>query len=407
MRPGLIASCIGVAVAALAVPAALIWAGPACADSWMLPETTTYLSPDKGCRLTIVPRDLENQLTYLEGKVDNVEKAGQRPGGNPQANATLERRLPDGRWERLWARALVNDVAPADALVSDGMDYVVTFDNWHSIGYGDDSIVIYDIAKGGVRTFSVETLLGAEYFAALPRSVSSVQWRGDKRIEGGQLVIDVVVPDESRSMGRENHVALAIDLASGKTSERSPGAWRKARASAERVNAAARAAEQTNRAARVAPLPGPPSHDELGWHSYLREAFWRVDPDWIEEYPATTVLLARGAPNYRDSVKWVGKHLETSGEGPEMFAAVDEADLIEVLAKVTARLRPGALHGKRVYIAASQGVHARLTALFAPSRATLTLLDPAKPIPQRPERLPRADGSLPTPFDFRKSEESP
>ncbi|ATY33648.1 hypothetical protein CVN68_18150 [Sphingomonas psychrotolerans] len=361
----------------------------------------------KGCRLTIVPRDLESQLAFFEGKVDHTEKAGQRPGGTPQSNATLERRLPDGRWERIWSRALVNDVAPVDALVSDGMDYVVTFDNWHSIGYGDDAIVIYDIANGGVRTFSVEKLLGTDYFAALPHSVSSVQWRGDKRIEGGQLVIDVVVPDESRSMGHENHVKLAIDLASGKTTERSPGAWRGARTFAERVNAASRAAEQANRAERGAPLPGPASHDVLGWHSYLREAFWRVDPDWIEGSPATTVLLARRAPNYRDSVKWIGKHLEESGGGPEMFAGVDEADLMGVLTKVTARLRPGALHGKQVYIAASQAVHARLTALFAPSRATLVLLDPARPIPQRPERLPRADGSLPTPFDFRKSEDSP
>jgi hypothetical protein len=243
MRRGLIASCLGIAAIALAVPAALVWASPACADSWLLPETTTYLSPSKGCRLTVVPRDLEDQLAYFEGKLEGSEQAGQRPGGSPKATATLERRLPDGRWERLWAGTLVNDVAPVDALVSDDMDYVVTFDNWHSIGYGDDAIAIYDIANGGIRTFSVEKLLGAGYFAALPHSVSSVDWRGDARIQGGQLVIDILVPSESTNRDSRRHVALAIDLASGRISERSPAAWRDAKASAERVNATRRAAD--------------------------------------------------------------------------------------------------------------------------------------------------------------------
>ena len=74
MKRGLIASCLGLAVAVLAVRPR--WSGQArpCADSWALPETTTYLSASKGCRLTIVPRDLENQLAYFAGEVDNSEK---------------------------------------------------------------------------------------------------------------------------------------------------------------------------------------------------------------------------------------------------------------------------------------------------------------------------------------------
>lgn len=233
------------AVAAIAVPAALIWAPSACADSWLLPETTTYLSRGEGCRLTVVPRDLEDQLAFFEGKVAGAEKAGQRADGNSEPNATLERRLPDGRWQRVWTRALVNDVAPTDALISDDMKYVVTFDNWHSVGYGDDAIAIYDIANGGVRTFSVENLLGADYFAALPHSVSSVDWRSDARIEGGKLSIGIIVPDGSLLPDTARHVTLVIDLVSGKILERSPAAWKDARASAARINATRRAAQQS------------------------------------------------------------------------------------------------------------------------------------------------------------------
>lgn len=406
MKRGLIVSCLGIAAIALAVPAMLVWAEPACADSWMLPETTTYLSPGKGCRLTVVPRDLESQLAYFEGKTNNTRNAGQHIGGTPNATATLERRLPNGQWQRVWSRSLVNDVAPVDALVSDRMDYIVTFDNWHSVGYGDDAIAIYDVANGGVRTFSVEKLLGSDYFAALPHSVSSVAWRGDRRIEGGKLIIDIVVPNESRSTAAERHVALAIDLASGKISERSPRAWRDARASAERVNATARASEQALRTAHIAPLLAPKADDEARWHAYLREAFFRLDADWVESYPATDVLRPRSAANYSDSVRWVTEGLSEGGD-VRMFAGANEADLIEVLKRGVAPLPRGALGDTRIYVAASEANRSRLTAIFAPSRAALILLDPSRPIPQRPERLPRADGSIPSRHDFQKSDAMP
>jgi hypothetical protein len=34
-------------------------------------------------------------------------------------------------------------VAPVSALVSEDGAYLITFDNWHSMGYGDDVVVLY------------------------------------------------------------------------------------------------------------------------------------------------------------------------------------------------------------------------------------------------------------------------
>lgn len=401
MRRGLIASCLCIATLALALPAALLWAGPACADSWPMPETTTYFSASKGCRLTVVPRDLDSQIDYFERAAEAGEN-GLPPEGGPQA--TLDRRLPDGRWQRVWSRALVNDVTPTDALVSDDMAYVVTLDNWFSTGYGDDVIAIYNVANGGVRALSLEKLLGADYFAALPRSVSSIDWRGGARIEGNQLVIDITVPEETDGIASRHHVPLAIDLASGKPVERSPAKWKEARASAERINAAARAAEQAWRAMHIAPLLGPKPGDERGWTAYLQEAFSRLDSDWIEGYPATDELLARTAPGYRESIKWVTEGIREENGDVRMFAGDDSADLIDVLEKSLAGLRPGALRDVRLYVAAPEAARSRLAAIFAPNGAKLILLDPSRPIPQRPELLPRPDGSLPMPYDYRREE---
>lgn len=272
MKWGIIASCLGIAIPALAAPAALVWATPACADSWMLPETTTYFSADKTCRLTVVPRDLNSQLDFFEDKIAGKEKAGQREQGAGAPRATLERRDSDGKWTGIWSRALVNDVAPVSALISGDGHYVVTLDNWHSIGWGDDAIVIYDVRQGSERRFSVEKLLGKSYFRALPHSVSSVRWSETERIEGGQLLLDIVVPQESSERALAT-VTIAIDLATGAPSERNALAWRDARNAADRVNAAAIRHEEERRAARKAPLLGPQPQDVRGWHDYLKRPF--------------------------------------------------------------------------------------------------------------------------------------
>ena len=79
-----------------------------------------------------------------------------------------------------------------------------------------------------------------------------------------------------------------------------------------------------------------------------------------------------------------------------------EADLLNVLGAAIDQLDRNAICGARIYVAASEGARTRLETIFAPTVAELMLLDPAKPIPQRPEMMPRADGSLPYRRDFRK-----
>jgi len=68
---------------------AVVAASPTFADSWIPATRTSYLSPDKAMRLTVVPRDLENQLAYFTDKVDGKEPAGQRRGGEPRALGIL------------------------------------------------------------------------------------------------------------------------------------------------------------------------------------------------------------------------------------------------------------------------------------------------------------------------------
>ena len=138
------------------------------ADSWMPPETKTYLSGDATYRFTVVPKSV-----YSRTQKD--------PSGHRSfCEGTLERREGDG-YRQVWRNPLVNDEAPVDALVAGDTGYVVTFDNWGSMGYGDDVVAIYGPSGTRIRKLALKDFLDAEDIEALPRSVSSIWWRGASR----------------------------------------------------------------------------------------------------------------------------------------------------------------------------------------------------------------------------------
>lgn len=217
---------------------AMAAAGPARADSWMLPTRTTYVSADKATRLTVVPRELESQLAYFKDKVKEREFAGQRAGETTRtARAMLERRV-SGRWTKVWEAPLVNDVAPVSAIVSDDGAHVVTFDNWHGTGLGDNVVVIYRDGGRLVRMLRLDQILPAEYIKALPSSTSSLWWSGQHRFapDGQHLPLAVVVPDEDKlPSDRHATVDIAVDLDTGAVVPPAGGAWDRALAQATRV----------------------------------------------------------------------------------------------------------------------------------------------------------------------------
>lgn len=173
-------------------------AGFAHADSWRLPEVQTYHSPSGSLKLTVVPRTLANRLKYFEDKVEGREPAGQDPAsGRRECRGNLERLKDDGSWVLVWERGLVNEVAPVGALIADS-GYVVTFDNWHSVGHGPHVIVIYAPDGRLVRSLTLRDFLAPTEIEQLPHSVSSIHWGRDHHIaeDGATLILRVLEPGE-------------------------------------------------------------------------------------------------------------------------------------------------------------------------------------------------------------------
>ena len=130
------------------------------ADRWISPSITNYYSPNGIFRLRVAPAEL---------------------GPNGVCTATLSERKFLFRYAQKWTAPLSNRVAPVSALVSDSGKYIVTFDNWHHVGYGDDVVVVYDGSDGKLLwKYRLEDVLSREELCRVRCSVSSRWWASGK-----------------------------------------------------------------------------------------------------------------------------------------------------------------------------------------------------------------------------------
>ena len=361
------------------------------ADSWFPPEPKTYTSTDKAVRFRVAPRGLAGALPYFKDKVEGREPAGQLAGAGKRAYGLLERRAGNGRWETVWAGALVNDVSPVDALVAKSAKYVVTFDNWHSAGYGDDVVVVYGHTGNVISSMGLEGLLPKIYIEALPHTVSSIWWSGDHRLSNDEkrLILQVVVPSSSEERSKPRYVELEVDLARGRLIQPSGAAWSGALQAAKEVAASNAAAERERLAAHNAPLRAPATKDERAWFAYMEDAYFRVDPDRDSGYPERKFLRSPKAKDYKVSEGWVRESLLEEHQPGDviMFASASDEQLAKVIADTSKKLSAGSLRGVRIYLAVSQQTKSGICNSLRLSGATCIHLDPLKSIPQRPERI--------------------
>ena len=187
------------------------------ADSWRLPTRKTFYSKNRRFAVAIVPKQLAGQLEYFEDKVQERPDAGAAEGvPNNWPRAFVYSVHPNNELNLVTEFKLVNEVAPVTALVSDDGRYLATFDNWHSLGYGDDTIVIYRTDGALVRSLSLEDVLTTNDIEVLPRSISSIHWGGEHYIdEGNQLLVLRIQRCTGFDRCLEKSAEVAIHLADG------------------------------------------------------------------------------------------------------------------------------------------------------------------------------------------------
>jgi hypothetical protein len=376
----------------------------ATADSWAAPSAQLVESSDRHFRLFITPRAIVNQLAYFSDKVDGRSLAGQAANAASAPRGRLERRSSNGEWVVVWDRELLNDVSPVTATIS-SVGAVATFDDWHMVGTGDHAVVIYSPAGEVVRSFKLQEILPSYYIRALPASVSSIVWGGSHAFTGdGQaLVLQVLIPERDpdlRQRKEKKYAALPISASTGELLLIGDDGWSGALAEAQAAFTALEAREAAREAAFRAPLSPPSTKDTAPWHAYLREVFYRQDPDWREGFAGVSVIPDPDQVSRGPSIEHLRKSLtDYRHQGGVLMLAspMGEDHFVAPLERITANMKPDALAGDRVYVFGHQQIVDRSRAILEPLGAQVFQIDPDKAIPQRIERLAMMDAAKSAP----------
>jgi hypothetical protein len=183
----------------------------------MPPGETSYYSGGREFRLTVFPRVISSAEDYFRQSDRGAGKRGQKAGERDTCVGLLEKLREDGSYVAVWRRDLVNDVSPVSALVTADGRHVVTFDNWHSMGYGKDVVVIYGPEGGLVTSLGLAGFLSEEQIARLPRSISSIQWGGAHHFDPAErhVVLLVAAASGESAVGADGRRAGVLALEDG------------------------------------------------------------------------------------------------------------------------------------------------------------------------------------------------
>jgi hypothetical protein len=291
-------------------------------------------------------------------------------------------------------------VAPIDVLVANGGRGVVTFDNWHSMGYGPHTIVIYDGQGNVVRAFGLEDVFPKWFVAAQPHSVSSIRWRGRPRMsdDGTAAVVPIKLPSQN-SIGTDGPTLdLLVRLSDGEPVGLTGQAWKTAMVKAATTAREMCRADRDDVTKWNSPMAAPTEWIESAWHDYLREIVYRSTPSLNDDsapVAATTVLRPSSAPDFRRSVDWLKDALTAKTDIPDYdvraIGSPDYDRLTKEIEAVAPTIHAGRLKGVQLIVVVDEAHSARVRTALSRSGAALRVVDPLEKIPQRPERVRKAD----------------
>ncbi|MHC1761025.1 MAG: hypothetical protein AB9917_16265 [Negativicutes bacterium] len=145
------------------------------ADSWRPPKpTVTYESAALDARFIVTSSGRSDTLFACSGAI-YLKEAG------------------ESEWTKVWSKPLQNHLSPVTALVANRGWRVVTFDNYYSVGYGDEVVVFYDEKGEVLKKYSLESLLSETELKQVPRSISSRWWRSKATLEESLGLLKVEV----------------------------------------------------------------------------------------------------------------------------------------------------------------------------------------------------------------------
>ena len=297
--------------------ASIYEAGPVYADKWWPLAPSEHFSDDHFFRFVITPQDplpLPPPLPLPQREPRERERERASCTGALQR---WDSRSP-GKYQPVWARALVNDDAPVEVVVDSTGRFVATFDNWYATGYGSNAVVVYGPDGAVVRSLSLLDLLLPAEIARLSMSVGSVRWLESARFEGAtdRRLLEIQVRQAASDGTPTASIALRLDPITGSAL--------RSDADLEKI------AEQ-----RVLCQTLPASDSSIEWKACLAKAtsdVWcalcrRLRADPVRQVRAATPANLEGQP--LDSPEWSALGVVTGFHSVSLKKAGLEARLVE------------------------------------------------------------------------------
>jgi hypothetical protein len=162
---------------------------PVFSDSWREPRVIEYYSSDSTYYVKIIPRTVpEKYDKWLNAPARKKKKFTAQDTTVVPCHAKMFRKSHTGD-SLIWEQKLINRIAPVTAIVSDDGKYLITFDEWFSLGYGVDVMVVYDERGMLLKRYALEDISPFP-INTYKMSISSIWWRcGQKFIDNQNLEI--------------------------------------------------------------------------------------------------------------------------------------------------------------------------------------------------------------------------
>ena len=367
--------------AACAAAVAAFTPSPACADSWLPPETWSELSPCGEYRFTASPAPHD----------------GYKPIDDARPSGVLERRNGDGEWEQVWLGSLVNEIVPTSALVSDDGEYVVTFDNWYSHGHGENVIVIYGPDGTLIRSMKLTDIIPEMYKDSLQHSTNSVSWRDGAGIvaDGKSVFVDIHAPGTTFFDDTKKTHRFSIAFSDGAVTLPREREWRAALSKARFWALDAIIGNLEYQHMMRSPVTAPKSCEAYRWRTYLSEVYQRLSAAGSERgFVTRTVLLPPEAEDHRRTFVNFKSFLTNRrmSDNQMAVAAPCARQVLITAAEDVAKMAenevdPDPYSNATLYVSAPRADFETVLSLLASSGIDLIWLDPELPIEQRADRL--------------------
>lgn len=182
------------------------------ADFWMIPYPQEYFSDDSTYSLIIIPRFVEeNTLPILDSLLKNKVRPDE-PEDYEYCIGELYKLTDRNDYMMVRRMQLVNVFSPTHALVSNDGCYVITFDEWSSVGYGDNVVVVYGPHGKLIKKYALEDIISQEEIDGVVHSITSRFWSGGHYLnEIDEALILCILTKRKQLYVRE----VKIDLKSG------------------------------------------------------------------------------------------------------------------------------------------------------------------------------------------------